>query len=416
MTLTLDDKEKWFKGNSCHRNAFYLHLIFNIKFVPVLALEAVLKQTQKYNGREVLQLKDNIDVNCVVDILDQTLLLGTDKGLFTYFKKSLVHINGFTSVHQISLIANLNMAIMIVNTNRIIIRCDLNHLKDVAQCAPCTNPSLTYSIISVNNLNGFHIFETSLQNKQLILGVATNKKVVLLIYDTSEHSFKPLRILDTAEPSSCLLFTEHSLIIGTDKFFEVDLITFEADELLDVSDQKLSHAIMCSKLGSFPLAIIRISKNPLEYLVCFKEFASFIDEYGRSSRESDLKWSQLPVAFHYHSSYLYVVTFISIEIIKITCDKDTCHQTIFKINHNNIRYLGNTKTGIYLKIGEEIKLIEAKTIDCDNISLSTNNDENQDDRFSFTSSMVNSLDGNLSDDECDFGSKTEMRKVKFTDL
>lgn len=388
-------------------------------FVIVSALENCLKEAQKYNGKELLLIKDNIDVNCITDVLEQTILLGTDKGLFTYFNNNLVHINGFTSVHQISLITNINMAIMIVNTNRILIKCDLNHLKDVAQCAPCTNPSLNYSIINVNNLNGFHIFETSMENKQLILGVATNKKVIVLIYERNELTFKPLRILDTAEPSSCLLFTEHSLIIGADKFFEVDLITYEADELLDASDHKLSHAVMCSKLGSFPLAIIRISKNPLEYLVCFKEFASFIDEYGRSTRESDLKWSQLPVAFHFHSSYLYVVTYLSIEIIKISCDKDTCHETIFKANYNNLRYLGYTKNGIYLKIGDGIKLIEAKVIDTsDSSSFTTSNDDEnrEEDRFSFTSSMVNSLDGNLSDDEINVCHKFETKRVQFTDL
>lgn len=48
--------------------------------------------------------------------------------------------------------------------------------------------------------------------------------------------------LDTAEPTGCALFTENSLIVGADKFFEIDLVTFQAEEFLDVSDSKLKSA------------------------------------------------------------------------------------------------------------------------------------------------------------------------------
>lgn len=397
MTLSLEEKEKWFQ-----------------------ALESVLKPSQKYNGEEILLLNESMDVNCAINILPNNLLLGTDKGLYSYHNNCLVHINGLQSAHQIALIESLHMALMIVNTNRILIKCDLNHLKDVSQCAPCVNPALKFSNINISNLTGFHILETSHCNKQLTLCVATNKQVVVLTYDRDLDTFKPVRILDTAEPTSCMLFTPHSLIIGADKFFEVDLNSFEADEFLDASDHKLGHAIMCSSIGSFPLGIIQISRNPREYLVCFKEFATYVDEYGRSTREADLKWSHFPTAFFYHAPYLYIVTFVSVEVIKISFNGDSGDEAAFRIGFNNLRYLGNKKNGIYIKTGSEIRLVEAKALDCDNISISTSdseiNTENQDsDRFSFTSSMMNSLDENFSDDD-DNCNKNNGRKVKFTDL
>lgn len=372
-------------------------------------MDFVIKGTQKYTGQTLLHLKE-IDVNCVLDFYESIILLGTDKGLYSYHDDSLVHVIGIGSVHQIGIISNLNLALMIVNTNRILIRCDLNHLRDVSKCAPCTNPSLNFVNVNVNNLNGFHIFESSVRSgKELIVSVATSKQVIILNYDVIGNSFKPLRILDTAEPTSCLLFTEHSLIIGTDKFFEVDLNTFKADELLDVTDPKLLQAVVSSNLGSFPLDIVQISNNPIEYLVCFKEFATFIDEYGCSTRDDDLKWSQFPLAFHYNNPYLYVVTFVSIEIVKID---DKRNEIIFKNNYgSNLRYLGKSKRGIYIKTGDEIKLLEAKTIDFDNnnsFSTNSNEDNQEEDRFSFTSSMVNSLDGEEEG--------PETKRVQFTNL
>lgn len=380
-------------------------------------MELVIQQTQKYNGQDVLQLKENLDTNCVVDLIENIILLGTDKGLYSYNNQRLLHISGLESVHQITLIPNFNMALMIVDINRILIKCDLQHLKDVSQCAPFTQPKINFSNVNINNLSGFHIFQTSNYNKQLTLGIATSKQIVVLIYDLNCQDFKPLRILDTAEPTSCMRFTEHSLIIGADKFFEVDLNTFEADEFLDVSDHKLSHAIMCSSIKSFPLAIMQISKNPLEYLVCFKEFATFVDEYGRSSREYDLKWNHLPLAFYYHAPYLYIATFLTIEIIKISVNRNVYEECTFKINYNNLRYLGNSKKGIYVKVGNAVKIVDAKSLDYD-VSFSSseseqNNDTEESDRFSFTSSMVHSLDGHLSDDE---GDEMETKKVQFTDL
>ena len=47
----------------------------------------------------------------------------------------------------------------------------------------------------------------------------------------------------TQEPSSCLYFTATSLIVGAEKFYEIDLNTFNIEEFLDETDSSLSYAI-----------------------------------------------------------------------------------------------------------------------------------------------------------------------------
>lgn len=380
---------------------------------------------QKYVGQKILEVDEDFDVNCLFELSKETRVLGTDKGLYSCTHGKILHISGLNKVHQISLLTSNHLILMIVDTNRILIKCDSRHLTNLTECAPCVNPTLKYSLVNVSNLNGFHIFEVSDLAKSPMLCVATSKQLIIMMYDLTVQDFKPLRILDTAEPTSCILFTEHSLIIGANKFFEVDLVNFEADEFLDASDLALTHAIKCSSIGSFPLAIQQISKNPAEFLVCFKEFATFVDEFGRSSRNNDLKWNHLPLAFHYNGPYLYVVHFTAVEIF---CIRPNSDKTSFKISLSGLRFLGAGKKGIYLKVGKEVKYFEASVMDCDNISLSTMQSDQSEgsresDRFSFTSSIMQSLDGNLSDIDMEDSDDTSnnlkhetTRKVKFTDL
>lgn len=172
-------------------------------------------------------------------------------------------------------------------------------------------------------------------------------------------------------------------------------------------------------MGSFPLAILQISKDPKEYLLCFNEFAIFVDEYGRSTRQTEIKSNHLPLAFHYQNPYLYIVQFAAIEIIKITpetCNDRTKELENTRLEIDKFRYVGHNKAGIYIACSRYVKFVNAKKIvDMDLSSEVSESIQNESDRFSFSSSMVQSLDGQLSDgDSID----DKLRRVRFsqTDL
>lgn len=155
---------------------------------------------------------------------------------------------------------------MIFFSLRYLIKSDMSHVLNQAQCAPCSKPTLAFNNVMIDNLTGFHIME----GRGRSVCVATSKQVIIMECDV-DSEFVPLRVLDTAEPTSCLLFTEHSLFVGANKYFEIDLKTFDAEEFLDGSDLKLSQATKCYRMGSFPLAIFEVSRCSLRFcLMCEK--------------------------------------------------------------------------------------------------------------------------------------------------
>ncbi|GJQ75197.1 hypothetical protein Trydic_g9799 [Trypoxylus dichotomus] len=401
MTLSIEDRDKWYKA---------LDTTFN-------------KTEDKYTGECVCEITKEIDMNCVIELDKDIKLFGADKGLYSYHSGTFNHISGPLHVHQIATLPMLNLALMIVDENRVLISCDLRHLYSLCECAPCSKPSLQFQTISVKNINGFHLFQTS-GSKRNMLCIANARQLIIMKYDFKYKTFIPERILDTAEPTSCILFTDHSLIIGADKFFEIDLSTYHADEFLDASDRRLSSIISCYKLKSFPLAILQISKNPVEYLLCFHEFATFVDEYGRSTRSNDIKWSHLPHAFYYHNGYLYVIQFYAIEVMRITFDtmndsNASADIEMCRIDFQNLKYLGHGNDGIYIRTGHDVKYVNANNLIPDSAVPSLSGDTEQNDcdseRFSFTNSIVQSLDGHLSDTESvpSDASNEAYKRVKF---
>lgn len=180
-------------------------------------------------------------MTAIVDLTENIKALGTEKGLYSFYENNLLFIEGLQKVHQISVMTSTNTVFMIVNDKRELISCDLNHLLNLTQCAQCTKPKLKFSDVRISNLNGFHLVQASTHRNQQKVCVATSKQLVILSYHLDTNHFVPVRILDSAEPTSCILFTENSVIVGTDKFFDIDLATFEAEEFLDFSSVKLLH-------------------------------------------------------------------------------------------------------------------------------------------------------------------------------
>ncbi|CAH1118647.1 unnamed protein product [Phaedon cochleariae] len=401
LTLSAQDKDKWF-----------------------LALQKIYyDDLDKPKFEKVFTPPEDLDVTCIVDLTENIKVIGTEQGLYSYHEKTFTAIAGLSQVHQISVMSTTGTVLMIVDQKRTLISCDLSHLINLAQCTMSSKPKLKFKHVDISGLNGFHKVQVSTLAGQPKICTATAKQLIILNYDVTNGDFVPARILDTAEPTGCALFTENSLIVGADKFFEIDLATYRAEEFLDVSDAKLKQAERCYKMGSYPLAITQICKNPKEYLLCFNEFSVFVDEYGRSTRNGELKSTHLPLDFVFNRPYLYVIQFAAIEILKIS--EETCNSSVneatngldfVRLELEKFRYVGGNKQGIYVVLEGDVKFVSAnKILDMDSSSIVSDSTENGSDRFSFTSSMVQSLDGHLSDSE---SVEDKQRRVRFsqTDL
>ncbi|KAJ8966919.1 hypothetical protein NQ314_003226 [Rhamnusium bicolor] len=146
----------------------------------------------------------------------------------------------------------------------------------------------------------------------------TSKQLIILNYDLESGEFVPQRILDTAEPTGCALFTENSLIVGANKFFEIDLASFQADE---------------------------VSPTPYLYVVQFAaiEIIKISDDTCNDSNS------------------------------ELVANLDTV-----KLELEKVRCVGYNKNGIYISQENEIKFINArKMLDGDSSSIVSESMENE---------------------------------------
>ncbi|KAK9874244.1 hypothetical protein WA026_002599 [Henosepilachna vigintioctopunctata] len=368
--------------------------------------------------------KEGLTVNCVLDLPEDIKAVGTTKGLFCYYNGDLVFVKGFEEVHHIVLLPLSKTLAMIVNAKNILITCDLNHLINVTQCtAAFAEMHFSYDIVNVRGLNGFHLLESCKKEAHRMFCVATPKQLIIMSYNEKEDKFLPSRILDTADrlgqsclPTTVLLVSRYVIhekyftidtqkFVGADKFFKIDIETFVAEEFLAISNAKLQNVLKSYNMKPYPLSIVEVSDNPREYLVSFNEFSIFVDEYGCPSRKKELTFNHLPIGVFYLEQHLYVVEFLAVELRKITVD--TCaseqeeeHESdVSRIRMKKFQFVGTNERGIYVCHKNAIKLIEAgKYLPCDDSPLlKTETGEDSSGMFSFSPSMLQSLDGHLNE-------------------
>lgn len=134
--------------------------------------------------------------------------------------------------------------------------------------------------------------------------------------------FIGVRELETQEPCSCALFTRKKLIVGCNKFFQIDLQTYDVDGTFSRNFPESGDGFLMvfscatefpeddensvkmtlngvAKLGIFPVCVLNVApgERNAELLLCYNEFGVFVDENGKRTRKVDPTWSHLPFAF-----------------------------------------------------------------------------------------------------------------------
>lgn len=317
---------------------------FEEKQTWVTALESVVAQLSKEDGNgcadeEYIQVDcllaldqpSPLDVNTMVYLGQATVVIGAAEGLYSFLVdddgklKSRSRIEGLTNVHQIVLVKSAGVALLIAGKDNLVYMIDTSTLTLAAEAMQLTKPSI--SPMRVEPLQGCHLLAAGTTKAgQTFMCAASSDRICILLWKELEDKFSLCNQYSTQEPCSCLYFTQASLIVGAEKFYEIDLKTFEIEEFLDESDASLAYAIYGSaQMSSFPVAIIQVSKpgKHEEYLLCFHEFAVFVDPYGQRSREHDIKFTRLPIAIEYRSPFLYIIHQNAIEVVEICADSFT---------------------------------------------------------------------------------------------
>ncbi|XP_041854301.1 citron Rho-interacting kinase isoform X7 [Melanotaenia boesemani] len=317
----------------------------------------------KLLGNSLLKLEgdDRLDINCTLPLTDQIVLVGSEEGLYALnvIKNSLTHIPGLGSVFQIQIIKEQEKLLMIVGDERALC---LVEIKRVKQCLaqshlPSQSELAPYIFETVK---GCHLFAAGRVDNGPCICAAMPNKITILRYNDNLNKYCIRKEIETLEPCSCIHLTSYSIIIGTNKFYEIEMKQYVLEEFLDKNDVSLASAVFAASSHSFPIAIMQVasSMQKEEYVLCFHEFGVFVDSYGRRSRTEEIKWSRLPLSFAYREPYLFVTYFNSLDVIEIQGHAALGPTVLAHLDIPNPRYLGPaiSSGAIYLASSYQNKL------------------------------------------------------------
>ncbi|KAI0682496.1 CNH domain-containing protein [Cytidiella melzeri] len=138
-----------------------------------------------------------------------------------------------------------------------------------------------------------------------------NKPTFKKILQGGNDTLRPVKEFYIPVQSSSIHFLKTRLCIGCTNGFEiVDLETLDTQGLLDPADTSLE--FVRKKEGLRPMAIFRIDN---EFLLCYDEFAFYVNKTGwRSRKEFMIYWEGSPAGFALHYPYIlaFEPTFVEI--------------------------------------------------------------------------------------------------------
>ncbi|XP_033747318.1 citron Rho-interacting kinase-like isoform X2 [Pecten maximus] len=380
------------------RVLYLMAMNFSEKSKWVACFEGAVKNFQKKDTvkRQKLQTttildlagEKRLDLNCTKVFSKQLLLLGADEGLYAVSMQigkpsTLVKLTGFKSVHQIEIISAVGMVIMVIGKNRRVVWVDKKLIKiKLDQATGNESPPIHYD--EVEGMFGCTLLEVKRHHDTVYMCVGMVDRVVILKYNTDLRAFCVRKELMTSEPCSCMCISQDFVIVGTDKFYRIDLEHPAMTEFVDKKDNSLAFAAFGAAIHkSFPIDVVKVSPEglPLEFLLCFHEFGVFVDIKGRRSRPKDLKWSCLPLAFGYSEPFLYIIYFNSIQGITIPADKNDTRGKQTILDMHCPRYLGRAIRvgGVYVSTSDSqgTQLVCLRGNDGMNINYYEDNKENK---------------------------------------
>ncbi|KAL9700536.1 hypothetical protein quinque_003977 [Culex quinquefasciatus] len=188
------------------------------------------------------RVEPKLTINDVYDVSEAVVLLGCENGLYSYNVDTcdLVPIKGITKVNAI-----------------------LRHLQSRALAGSCLSPKLDTFVLDLSIANRTHSerwhmvrMMDEIPSQQLTDAISPLRPLRRAYSDPSSSTprwgrFKPVRGLDTVRLVSVGPSPATTAIVSSDKFFEIDLTTFGAEEFLDMSDASLRDIRSCTLMAAF---------------------------------------------------------------------------------------------------------------------------------------------------------------------
>ncbi|WAR01902.1 CTRO-like protein, partial [Mya arenaria] len=151
----------------------------------------------------------------------------------------------------------------------------------------------------VSDVVGCTVFDVGMCGDAVYMVVGMTEKILVMKYNPELRQFCVRKELSSMEPCSCVIVVEGFAIVGTDRFYKINL---DHPSLL--------------------------------------EFGVYVDNKGRRSRPADMKWSCLPLSLAYKEPFLYVTYFTSVQAITVPASKQEIRGKQTSVDLVGPRYLG----------------------------------------------------------------------------
>ncbi|XP_050410841.1 citron rho-interacting kinase [Patella vulgata] len=334
MTTNFSDKQRW-----------------------VASLEAAMKSAQRgeifrrnrlqINTVLTMNCSNRKEFNCSLVLSKELVLLGSEEGLYALNVQDkncqLIQLTGINSIHHMVAASGLGMVLMISGQDRRVIMVEKKLIK--CRVSQATGPeTIPVPFKGIDGIQSCTVFDVGMWEDATYLCVGMPDKVILMKFNSSLGMFCIRKEFSSSEPCSCVCITENMALVGTEKFYSINMEhpNYMLD-FVDRQDSTLAFAAFGAAIHhSYPLAVVLVSPAglPLEYLLCFHEIGVFVNKKGQRSRQQDVKWSGLPLAFAYREPFLYITYFNSIHATVIPASKNLIKGRQTLIDVHNPRYLG----------------------------------------------------------------------------
>lgn len=235
------------------------------------------------------------------------LVVGTTQGLALVKEGMVVKCEGIsTPVHLMQHIQSLNLLVLATGGDGLPSQLVILPTRPVLSVSGHLQPECLPEVTKC------HIFSCmeSPQGK-VYLCAANDHLVTIMEWSHKRGHFVLRNKFSTDQHTKTIHFTDHSVLVGTSKFYEIDLKNFSAEEFLDLSHPGIQESVGSPEFqGSLPMCVLDTStdqSDEREYALAFTRQILFVDSFGQQT-QPPLVFSKLPVE-HRLVSGLLVTTF-----------------------------------------------------------------------------------------------------------
>eukprot|EP00092_Neocalanus_flemingeri_P040694 GFUD01044305.1.p1 GENE.GFUD01044305.1~~GFUD01044305.1.p1 ORF type:complete len:1862 (+),score=644.25 GFUD01044305.1:78-5663(+) len=226
--------------------------------------------------------------------LGDLLVVGTTQGLAQVREGVVVKCEGInTPVHMMQHIKSLNLLVLATGGDGLASQLVTVNTRFVQSAS---GPLQLDSLPEVTKCHIFSCMETT-QGK-VYLCAANDHLVTIMEWSHKRGHFVLRNKFSTDQHTRTIHFTDHSVLVGTSKFYEIDLKNFSAEEFLDLSHPGIQKSVSSSEFhGSLPQCVMEMGEDKSderEYALAFTRHILFVDSFGQEIR-APLVFEKLPV-------------------------------------------------------------------------------------------------------------------------